>query len=70
MSKKKDKLKNKDSKDKEGEDMEKVIERPCTPAESLKQSLKEMKLIREGKLPRRNLDDFLNQLEKEIKSKE
>lgn len=33
--------------------------------ESLKESIKEMKLIRQGKLPKRNLDDFLNQLEQE-----
>jgi len=31
---------------------------------NLKESLKEMKLMREGKLPKRNFDDFLNQLEK------
>jgi hypothetical protein len=53
--------------------MENTIERekrPCTVAESLKQSLKEMNLIREGKMPKRNLDDFLDQLEKEIHNEE
>jgi hypothetical protein len=34
--------------------------------ESLKQSLEEMKLIRQGKMTERNLDNFLKQLEKEI----
>ncbi len=42
-------------------------ERPCTITESLKQSLKEMKLIRQGKMEERNLDNFLKQLEKEIR---
>lgn len=41
------------------------IERPCTVKESLEQSLKEMKLIREGKLPKRNLGDFLEELKNE-----
>jgi len=31
---------------------------------NLKESLKEMKLMREGKLPKHNLDDFLNELGK------
>jgi hypothetical protein len=33
--------------------------------ESIKISLKEMKLIRAGKLPKRNIDSFLNRLEME-----
>lgn len=48
--------------------MENVITRPCAPIESLKQSLIEMKLIRAGKAPKRNLDDFLNRLEQEMKN--
>lgn len=39
--------------------------RPCTPLESLKQSLIEMKLIRNGQLPKRNCDDFIKELEKD-----
>ena len=46
--------------------MEITIDRQCTPAESLKQSLREMNSIRRGQTPKRNLDDFLNQLEREI----
>ncbi len=41
------------------------VERPCTVKESLEQSLKEMKLMREGKLPKRNLGDFLEELKNE-----
>jgi hypothetical protein len=33
-------------------------ERPNTIIESLEQSLKEMKLIREGKLPKRTLEEL------------
>jgi len=40
-------------------------ERPCTVKESIEQSLKEVKLIKEGKLPKRNWDDFMKELEKE-----
>ena len=49
-------------------DMENIIKRPCAPIESLKQSLIEMKLIRAGKAPKRNLDDFLDRLEREMKN--
>lgn len=50
--------------------MENEIIKPCTPAESLKQSLKEMKLIRSGQLSKRNLDELLDQLEKELEEDE
>lgn len=40
-------------------------ERPCTVEESLKQSLKEVKLMREDKLPKRSLDNLLKELEDE-----
>lgn len=50
--------------------MENLLIRPCTPAESLKQSLREMKLARSGKAPKRNLDDFLTRLEKELEEEE
>ena len=41
------------------------MKRPCTIKESIKQSLKEVKLIKEGKLPKRNWRDLLKELEKE-----
>lgn len=43
-----------------------IIERRCTEKESLEQSLKEMELMRQGKMPERDLDNFLEQLEKGI----
>lgn len=62
-SKNMDKLYKKQKKNKEEDDaMAKVIERPCTPAESLEQSLKEMKLMREGKLHKKTWKDFLKEL--------
>lgn len=55
----------------EGElSMENTIKRPCTPIESLKQSLIEMNFIRKNNLPRKNLDDLLDQLEREIEEEE
>jgi hypothetical protein len=35
-------------------------ERYCTPAESLEESLKQMKLMREGKLPKKTWDELFN----------
>lgn len=35
--------------------------------QSFRQSLKEMKLMREGKLPKRDINEFLNELDKETK---
>lgn len=43
----------------EGNDMDTAIKRPCTPSESLAQSLKEMKLMREGKLPKKSWWDYV-----------
>jgi len=37
------------------------------PLESLRQSLIEMKLMREGKLPKPDINIFLDELDKEIK---
>ncbi|MEK3698031.1 MULTISPECIES: hypothetical protein [unclassified Paenibacillus] len=51
---------------KEEEKMEAIIERPTTPAESLKKSLEDMKQIRQGKQPRKTWDDYI----KEQKEKE
>lgn len=33
-------------------------ERPCTIAESIKQSCQEVKLMRDGKIPKRSWQDF------------
>lgn len=37
------------------------FKRPCTPSESLVQSLKEMKLMREGKLPKKSWWDYIKE---------
>jgi len=37
----------------------------CTPSESLEQSLKEMKLMREGKIPKKSWNDLKEELKKE-----
>ena len=44
--------------------MDATCERPCTPSESLAQSLKEMKLMRQGKMKKHTWDD----LKKELKN--
>jgi len=36
--------------------------RPCSPIQSLEQSLKEMKLMREGKLPKKNVKEMFKKL--------
>ena len=36
--------------------------RPCSPAESLKESLKEMKLMREGKMKKQTWDEYVHEL--------
>jgi len=43
----------------------KMKKRYCTPSESLEQSLKEMKLIREGKIPKKSWNDLKEELKKE-----
>ena len=48
-----------------------IAKRYCTPAESLAQSLKEMNLMRKGKLqPKRDWRTMFNELEKEEEAKE
>ena len=61
-----DKGKSKKIKTKGGNDMDVTCKRPCTPSESLVQSLKEMKLMRQGKLPKKSWWDYI----KEQKEKE
>lgn len=45
----------------DGED----IERPCTPAESLRQSLMEMKEIREGRMPKKSYREMMEDFDNE-----
>lgn len=52
--------------EKGGDDMNTTIERYCSVTESLTESLKQMKLIREGKLPKKSWKD----LKHELKSKD
>ena len=44
---------------------DKQEERPCTPSESLIQSLKEMKLTRQGKLPKKSWNDLKTKIMEE-----
>ena len=41
-------------------------ERYCTVGESIKESLEEVKLIREGKIPKRNWRDSFNELKEDV----
>lgn len=45
--------------------MNTTIQRPITPAESLKESLQQMNLIREGKLPKKTWRQLREELNKE-----
>ncbi len=42
-----------------------MVIRPCTPAKSLKQSLKEMQLMREGKMEKRSYMDEMKDFYKD-----
>lgn len=42
------------------------LNRPCTVLESIEKSCKEVKLMREGKIPKRSWNDFKKQIENEI----
>lgn len=48
------------------------VERPCTPAESLEESLLEMKKIREGKIPKESYWDMMEDFDNddEVESQE
>jgi len=39
---------------------------PCSPSESLEQSLKEMKLMREGKMKKRSYKEMREQMKKDM----
>lgn len=59
-----DKLNNSNKKEEE-KHMDAVVERYCPISESLEESLKQMKLIREGKLPKKTWKDFKKELQDE-----
>ena len=46
------------------------LERPCTISESIMQSCKEVKNMREGKTPKRSLNDLFANIEKWSKEEE
>ncbi len=46
------------------------LERPCTISESIMQSCKEVKNMREGKIPKRSLNDLFANIEKWSKEEE
>ena len=46
------------------------IERPCTILESLEKSCQEVKMMREGKIPKRSWNDLKNRMKKEVKELE
>lgn len=46
------------------------LERPCTISESIMQSCKEVKNMREGKAPKRSLNDLFANIEKWSKEEE
>lgn len=49
-------------------DMLEVQELHLTPAESLKEAVKEMQAKREGKLPRRSARDMLKEIRKDMEN--
>ena len=42
------------------------IERPCPILESLEKSCQEVKMMREGKIPKRSCNDLKNRMKKEV----
>ncbi len=46
------------------------LDRPCTISESIMQSCKEVKNMREGKTPKRSLNDLFANIEKWSKEEE
>lgn len=41
------------------------VQRPCSISESIKQSCQEVKLMREGKIPKRSWSDFQRRMKNE-----
>lgn len=58
----------KEEKKKEESEMNAVmnIERPCAISESIKRSCQEVKLMRDGKIPKRSWREFKEQMQDEI----
>ncbi|MFB5760889.1 hypothetical protein [Paenibacillus medicaginis] len=52
-------------KKKGGKRMHATVERDRTPSESLKQSLKEMKLMKEKKIPKKSWRDYIEEQKRE-----
>lgn len=51
---------------KEAEEMSTIlVDKHLSPKESLKEACKQMKLLREGKLPKETWNDFMKELEEE-----
>lgn len=50
---------------KEEKIMNALEKRPNTPSESLKESMKQMKLIQEGKLPKKTWQEYLKEQDKD-----
>ena len=46
------------------------FERPCTISESIQQSCQEVKLMREGKIPKRSWQEFRQRMKEEITKEE
>lgn len=46
------------------------VERPCTIAESIMQSCKEVKLMRDGKIPKRSWRELRQQIQSEIEKED
>lgn len=44
---------------------ETIIERPCTIAESISLSFKEMNMMRNGEIPKRSWSDFVERMKQE-----
>ena len=42
------------------------VERPCTILESIEKSCQEVKLMREGKIPKRSWNDFIKRMKEEM----
>ncbi|MDD4048422.1 MAG: hypothetical protein PHI90_06305 [Clostridia bacterium] len=53
------------NKSKENKKMITILKRPCTPTESLEQSLKEMKQMRIGKLPKKSWRNMFKEIKEE-----
>lgn len=56
----------KDKENKGDDNMTPPVERYCTIEESVKESAKEVKLMREGKLPKRNWREVFKELREEL----